>query len=288
MAAESQPSEEKVAGLSSAVKAPLSAAAQAQAPSQAEGHFTQDSVAPAPLIAAPKRQRRPSVRLGEIGDHQPVTFVHESQVRRLKWRLPKDAPNRKARSLTHLANGNGDTDFDPADKKPKLKRGFGIGAGFGIGIAAKRVRSNWTSKPEETAEHNSIRERDWEAEEEEEAEEEGEGGGDRQGGGFVYRDFERSPVPSADDDMAAASDSWRRRVNQAPESDNRERRGDGVRSWLMEIGLSRYAPIFEVHEVDDEVLPMLTLEDLKDMGINAVGSRRKMYSSIVKLRKGFS
>jgi hypothetical protein len=29
------------------------------------------------------------------------------------------------------------------------------------------------------------------------------------------------------------------------------------------------------------------LEDLKDMGINAVGSRRKLYSAIQKLRKGF-
>ncbi|KAK4791642.1 hypothetical protein SAY86_032055 [Trapa natans] len=280
MASESQHSVEQAAGLSSAVKAPSSAVAQAQAPCQVEDQVAQEN-------AAPKRQRRPSVRVGEIGDHQPATFVPDSQARRPKWRLPKDAPNRKARSLTHLANGDGESDFDPAHKKPKQKRGFGMVAGFGIGTAAKQVRSSWISKPEETVEHNSTRERDWEAEEEEEAEEAG-GGGDRQEAGFVYRDFERSPVPSADDDMAAASDSWRRRGNQAPESDIRERRVDGVRSWLMELGLIRYASIFEVHEVDDEVLPMLTLEDLKDMGINAVGSRRKMYSSIVKLRKGFS
>ncbi|KAG6469910.1 hypothetical protein ZIOFF_070844 [Zingiber officinale] len=38
----------------------------------------------------------------------------------------------------------------------------------------------------------------------------------------------------------------------------------GVRSWLKELGLSRYAPVFEIHEVDDEVLPLLTLDDLKD------------------------
>lgn len=63
---------------------------------------------------------------------------------------------------------------------------------------------------------------------------------------------------------------------------------DGVRIWLNGLGLSRYAPVFEIHEVDDEVLPMLTLEDLKDMGINAVGSRRKMYCAIQKLGKGFS
>lgn len=58
----------------------------------------------------------------------------------------------------------------------------------------------------------------------------------------------------------------------------------GVKAWLDGLGLSRYAPVFEIHEVDDEVLPLLTLEDLKDMGIGAVGSRRKMFAAIQKLR----
>nr|ACG28516.1 SAM domain family protein [Zea mays] len=57
-----------------------------------------------------------------------------------------------------------------------------------------------------------------------------------------------------------------------------------VKVWLDGLGLSRYAPVFEIHEVDGEVLPLLTLEDLKDMGIGAVGSRRKMYAAILKLR----
>jgi hypothetical protein len=57
-----------------------------------------------------------------------------------------------------------------------------------------------------------------------------------------------------------------------------------VKAWLDGLGLSRYAPVFEIHEVDGEVLPLLTLEDLKDMGIGAVGSRRKMYAAILKLR----
>jgi hypothetical protein len=58
----------------------------------------------------------------------------------------------------------------------------------------------------------------------------------------------------------------------------------GVRAWLYGLGLSRYAPVFQIHEVDDEVLPLLTLEDLRDMGVGAVGSRRKMYAAILKLR----
>ncbi|GJU13538.1 bicaudal C homolog 1-A-like protein [Tanacetum coccineum] len=79
------------------------------------------------------------------------------------------------------------------------------------------------------------------------------------------------------------------RVSDGAPSDNGlglER--NGVRVWLNQIGLGRYAHVFELHEVDDEVLPLLTLEDLKDMGINAVGSRRKMFCSIQKLGKGFS
>ncbi|KAK6123767.1 hypothetical protein DH2020_018933 [Rehmannia glutinosa] len=63
---------------------------------------------------------------------------------------------------------------------------------------------------------------------------------------------------------------------------------DGVRAWLNQLGLEKYALLFEIHEVDEEVLAYLTLEDLKDMGINAVGPRRKMYSSIQKLSKEFS
>uniref|UniRef100_A0A0E0D9L2 SAM domain-containing protein n=1 Tax=Oryza meridionalis TaxID=40149 RepID=A0A0E0D9L2_9ORYZ len=59
----------------------------------------------------------------------------------------------------------------------------------------------------------------------------------------------------------------------------------GVKAWLDGLGLSRYAPVFEIHEVDDEVLPLLTLEDLKDMGIGAVGSRRKLYAAIQKLQR---
>ncbi|KAH9329309.1 hypothetical protein KI387_001417 [Taxus chinensis] len=61
-----------------------------------------------------------------------------------------------------------------------------------------------------------------------------------------------------------------------------------VRTWLNGLGLGRYAQLFEMHEVDSEVLPLLTLEDLRDMGINAVGSRRKMYNAIQNLQKSFT
>uniref|UniRef100_J3NDD7 SAM domain-containing protein n=2 Tax=Oryza brachyantha TaxID=4533 RepID=J3NDD7_ORYBR len=47
--------------------------------------------------------------------------------------------------------------------------------------------------------------------------------------------------------------------------------------------MGRYAAAFEAHEVDGEVLPCLTMDDLRDMGIGAVGARRKLYCAIQRL-----
>ncbi|KAI6675589.1 hypothetical protein NL676_003495 [Syzygium grande] len=56
-----------------------------------------------------------------------------------------------------------------------------------------------------------------------------------------------------------------------------------VREWLEELGLGKYADMFEMHEVDEQALPLLTLQDLKEMGVRAVGPRRKLYSAIKQL-----
>lgn len=56
-----------------------------------------------------------------------------------------------------------------------------------------------------------------------------------------------------------------------------------VTEWLEELGLGKYADMFEMHEVDEEALPLLTLQDLKEMGVHAVGPRRKLYSAIKQL-----
>ncbi|KAJ1417860.1 Sterile alpha motif domain [Sesbania bispinosa] len=105
-------------------------------------------------------------------------------------------------------------------------------------------------------------------------------------------DNSESPIHSmgnlGDDDREGLQ-HYHHQGNVRDRNNGRERCGeDGVRIWLNGLGLGRYAPVFQIHEVDDEVLPLLTLEDLKDMGINAVGSRRKMYCAIQKLGKGFS
>jgi class 3 adenylate cyclase len=54
--------------------------------------------------------------------------------------------------------------------------------------------------------------------------------------------------------------------------------------WLQSLGLERYEAIFRDHAIDETVLPSLTAEDLKDLGIGLVGHRRKLLNAIADLR----
>jgi len=38
--------------------------------------------------------------------------------------------------------------------------------------------------------------------------------------------------------------------------------------WLRSLGLARYEAAFRDNDIDEEVLPSLTAEDLKDLGIH--------------------
>ncbi|XP_068666857.1 uncharacterized protein [Aristolochia californica] len=282
-----------------------------------------------------KRQRRPSVRLGDIGEQSAAAAAisYDAFARRGKqWKIPsadrahlpkepvglgKGSKTRPLMTLgngdchetlegeekTGLAEGNLDSMVGVGLRKPKdskVRRGGGV---------LKRPRTNWVSRVEEGAE---IADEKLSGEEEE------------------FRDFDpdgsesplrESPIRSQENlgiDRNHDRRLMRARVSESRDheaieldvpSDNTdgrdwkcgtsvERNGgsdkrgrtleDGVRMWLNGLGLGRYAPVFEIHEVDEEVLPLLTLEDLKDMGINAVGSRRKMFAAIQKLGRGFS
>ena len=57
-----------------------------------------------------------------------------------------------------------------------------------------------------------------------------------------------------------------------------------LEDWLRSLGLERYRNVFQDNEVDFEVLPTLTVDDLKDLGVNAVGDRRKILNAIASLR----
>ena len=56
-----------------------------------------------------------------------------------------------------------------------------------------------------------------------------------------------------------------------------------IAAWLQGLGLERYVPAFCDNEIDWEVLPKLTSEDLKEIGVAAVGHRRKLLDAIAAL-----
>ncbi|EHA8587298.1 Protein bicaudal C [Cocos nucifera] len=273
------------------------------------------------LVPGSKRQRRPSVRLGDIGE-QPAAISSEPHPRRSKqWRISSSAsaagdqhlrhpppprdPSKafsKTRPLTTLGPeeprdaASEDRVLLPVDENLEplavaIRRG--VRDAKARRAIARRARSVWTSKVDEGMDAVDLKS----------------SGGD-DAGEEGYRDFDDLRREDSESPRAAAG--VRVRVSDSrdigPTTDAVEgdvpsetHAGDwdnqngqcgwhedgGVRSWLNRLGLGRYAPVFEIHEVDDEVLPFLTLEDLKDMGINAVGSRRKMYCAIQKLKKGF-
>lgn len=277
-----------------------------------------ETVAPEPAQPPPKRQRRPSVRLGDIGDQQ--TYENHRRNKQHQWKFnSKESKSSKTRPLVNLTagagtgagefsgefqgvgienhhnmnnggnvNNNGLIGSWKARDFSKSKRGFS---------STKRIRSNWGVKMNE--------------------------GDERFKDAYDYNydnideDIDNFDDDDDDDDQSlnfsmdnekdmnfeggnrgkeirvrvsdGPSDTNARNWNNSNDDDNdNDFERNGVRVWLNQLGLGRYAPVFEVHEVDDEVLPLLTLEDLKDMGINAVGSRRKMFCSIQKLGKGFS
>ncbi|OMO93758.1 hypothetical protein COLO4_16694 [Corchorus olitorius] len=290
-----------------------------------------------------KRQRRPSVRLGDIGGDQP----YDSHIRRTssssaggaavkQWKHQSHHPlnpsaaaastkSSKTRALTNLSadftTNNNETLDDEREVNNNNSNLDSVTIGSWRvkdfkkrGPATKRVRSNWVSKIDDSSSggggniningsNNNTNNNNVETE-------------DKYSGGEDNDDFdlensespmkEQSPLHSLDNlgvdgnerEVLYHGNNQRRpirtRVSDGVElsgpsdTDIRRCEEDGVRIWLNSLGLGRYAPVFEIHEVDDEVLPLLTLEDLKDMGINAVGSRRKMFCAIQKLGKGFS
>src|SRR5467141_2502453 len=65
------------------------------------------------------------------------------------------------------------------------------------------------------------------------------------------------------------------------------RTGEGpmdIAEWLRGLGLGQYEAAFRENAIDDTVLPSLTAEDLKDLGVGIVGHRRKLLDASAALR----
>ena len=59
-----------------------------------------------------------------------------------------------------------------------------------------------------------------------------------------------------------------------------------IKSWLNELGLSEYATSFSKHEIDLKMIPELTDDDLKELGIIKLGHRKKVLKAIFDLSSG--
>ena len=56
-----------------------------------------------------------------------------------------------------------------------------------------------------------------------------------------------------------------------------------VVTWLRGLGLEQYEPAFRANEIDWAVLPKLTSEDLREIGVVPIGHRRRMLDAIAVL-----
>src|SRR5215831_1985594 len=55
-------------------------------------------------------------------------------------------------------------------------------------------------------------------------------------------------------------------------------------AWLRGLGLGQYEQAFRENAIEPDVLPQLTADDLKELGVAPVGHRRKLLDAIAELR----
>src|SRR5262245_50792023 len=58
--------------------------------------------------------------------------------------------------------------------------------------------------------------------------------------------------------------------------------------WLRSLGLGKYEAVFRENDIDDTVLPSLTHENLKELGVASLGHRVKLLDAIAALRNNAS
>src|SRR6478752_2881434 len=58
--------------------------------------------------------------------------------------------------------------------------------------------------------------------------------------------------------------------------------------WLRSLGLGKYEAIFRENDIDETVLPSLTHENLKELGVASFGHRVKLLDAITALRSDAS
>src|SRR5580704_15564136 len=59
-----------------------------------------------------------------------------------------------------------------------------------------------------------------------------------------------------------------------------------ITNWLRGLGLEQFATAFLENNIDAEILPKLTADDLIGLGVTSIGYRRKLIDAIAALRDG--
>jgi SAM (Sterile alpha motif) domain-containing protein len=59
-----------------------------------------------------------------------------------------------------------------------------------------------------------------------------------------------------------------------------------IGAWLRGLGLERYEQAFRDSEIDQRILPELTAENLKELGVGAIGHRRLLLKAVADLQSG--
>jgi len=61
-----------------------------------------------------------------------------------------------------------------------------------------------------------------------------------------------------------------------------------IAQWLRELGLEQYTDAFRENAIDAKILPTLTADDLRDIGVTLIGHRRCLLNAIADLVTGTS
>ena len=61
-----------------------------------------------------------------------------------------------------------------------------------------------------------------------------------------------------------------------------------ITQWLRELGLEQYTEAFRDNAIDAKILPTLTADDLRDIGVTLIGHRRRLLNAIADLATGTS
>jgi hypothetical protein len=86
-------------------------------------------------------------------------------------------------------------------------------------------------------------------------------------------------IPAISDSELALS----KQVNRVAVVEAKLEEVGGLTDWLVQHGLGVFVGLFEERNIDEEALVQLTMEALKEMGVYAVGPRRKLIWAIQNL-----